>query len=48
MTARQKFDKYIRFWATRKFRQRSGNRKRVAELLIEAMDRAWAEINRRK
>lgn len=48
MTARQKFEKHLQFWATRPFHKRTGNRKRVAQLLIEAMDRAWAERHYRK
>lgn len=41
MTARQKLEKHIQFWATRTFRKRGS--KSIALLLIEAMDRAWAE-----
>jgi hypothetical protein len=43
VTAREKFEKHLRFWSTRPFPRRKG--KRVAQMMIEAMDGAWKEVD---
>jgi hypothetical protein len=43
MNAREKFDKHLKFWSTRPFPKRKG--KRIAQMMIEAMDRKWKEMD---
>lgn len=43
MTAKDKFEKHLRFWSTQPFPKRKG--KPIAQMMIEAMDRKWKESN---
>lgn len=43
MTSREKYEKHLQFWSTRPFPKRKG--KTAGRMLIEAMDRAIAEID---